>query len=79
MTVDKTKQETCFSFSYMYWTDWGKSPAIERADMNGENRKVIISQNLVWPNGLAIDRPTSRIIWADAKTEVICSHWSNSL
>lgn len=24
--------------SYMYWTDWGEEPRIERAGMDGSNR-----------------------------------------
>ena len=27
----------------MYWTDWGNSPKIERAWMNGEEREVKLS------------------------------------
>ena len=54
----------------MYWTDWGTEPRIERADMDGENRIVIVNDNLGWPNGLTLDRPSARIIWADARTEV---------
>ena len=55
--------------SLMFWTDWGSEPKIERAIMDGTERKVIVSDNLGWPNGITIDRPTSRIIWADARTE----------
>ena len=55
----------------MYWTDWGTNPRIERADMDGQNRHTIVRENLAWPNGLTIDRPTGRIIWVDARTEVI--------
>jgi hypothetical protein len=54
----------------MFWTDWGNDSRIERADMDGKNRRVIIRNNLRWPNGLTIDRPSARIIWADAATEV---------
>lgn len=54
----------------MFWTDWGKNARIERADMNGNNRRVIISDGIMWPNGLTVDRPMNRIIWADARTEV---------
>ena len=54
----------------MYWTDWGVDARIERADMDGKHRVTIIRDNLGWPNGLTIDRPSSRIIWADARTEV---------
>lgn len=56
--------------SYMFWTDWGREPCIERADMDGNNRRILIRSNLGWPNGIAIDEATSRIIWVDAKTEV---------
>ena len=59
-----------FYYRYMYWSDWGNEPRIERSDMDGKNRKVIVSNNLGWPNGLTIDVPTNRIIWADARTEV---------
>ena len=27
-----------FPSSYMYWTDWGEEPRIERAGMDGSNR-----------------------------------------
>ena len=57
-------------FSYLYWTDWGRTPRIERSDMDGNNRMVVIRNNLGWPNGLTIDEHSSRIIWADARTEV---------
>ena len=58
----------------MFWTDWGQEPHIERADMDGKNRMVIVRNNLRWPNGLTIDRPTNRIIWADAQMEVRFVH-----
>ena len=55
----------------MYWTDWGANPKIERAGMDASDRLVIISSNLTWPNGLAIDYETQRLYWADAGTKVI--------
>ena len=55
---------------YIYFTDWGKNPQIERAWMDGQNRKVLIDRDLGWPNGLVIDKPTGRMIWADANMEV---------
>ena len=39
----------------MYWSDWGDNPMIERAYMNGSNRETIISEDLIWPNGIALD------------------------
>ena len=55
----------------MYWTDWGANPKIEQAGMDGSARRVIVTKNLVWPNGLTIDQTTNRLFWADAKLDKI--------
>lgn len=65
--------------AFVFWTDWGNgqdttngpNPKIERAYMDGSERKVIIKEGVFWPNGLAIDYPAARIYWADAKHHVI--------
>ena len=53
----------------MFWTDWGESPRIERAGMDGapDTRTVIIYIDIDWPNGLTVDLKTSTIYWIDAK------------
>ncbi|XP_037724672.1 low-density lipoprotein receptor-related protein 4 isoform X2 [Drosophila subpulchrella] len=62
-----------------FWSDWGPNPKIERAFMDGTQRKVIISKGVTWPNGLAIDFPNSKIYWADAKQHAIeCSNLDGS-
>ncbi|XP_076116037.1 low-density lipoprotein receptor-related protein 6-like isoform X1 [Mytilus galloprovincialis] len=60
---------------YMYWTDWGETPKIERAGMDGTHahRSVIIKENIHWPNGLTLDYEDSQIYWADAKNAFIHS------
>ena len=63
---------TILHCSFVYWTDWGNHQ-IERAEMDGKNRYVVVNKAIGWPNGLTIDRPKKRIIWADARTEVGCS------
>lgn len=55
----------------VFWTDWGPKPKIEKAEMDGKNRKSIVTETLFWPNGLTIDYTTNRIYWADAKHNVI--------
>lgn len=40
---------------FMFWSDWGQPPRIERSYMDGSDRKVIVSSNLGFPTGLAID------------------------
>lgn len=58
----------------MYWTDWGENAKLERSGMDGSGRAVLISNNLGWPNGLAVDKAGSQLLWADAHTEVrFCS------
>ena len=51
----------------MFWTDWGETPKIERAEMDGTNRRIIVRQNIQWPNGLTIDYSAEKIYWTDAK------------
>lgn len=55
----------------MYWTDWGKQPKIERANLDGSDRAVLVNSNLGWPNGLALDHSTGKLYWGDAKTDKI--------
>ena len=50
----------------MYWTDWGSHPKIEKAEMSGKQRVVLVSSNLRWPNGLTLDQEKSRLYWVDA-------------
>ena len=59
----------------MFWTDWGESPKIERAGMDGSQntRAVIVDDNIYWPNGLTLDYEESKIYWADAKLNYIHS------
>ena len=55
----------------MYWTDWGKTPKIERAYMDGTERTTIVTTNLGWPNGLCLDYVNERVYWGDAQQEKI--------
>ncbi|XP_072435639.1 low-density lipoprotein receptor-related protein 2a isoform X3 [Chiloscyllium punctatum] len=56
---------------YMYWTDWGTNPKIERATLGGSFRIPIINTNLVWPNGLTIDYEDQKLYWADGSLRKI--------
>lgn len=56
---------------YMYWTDWGEIPKIERAALDGSDRVVLVNTSLGWPNGLALDYDEGKIYWGDAKTDKI--------
>ena len=45
---------------YLFWTDWGHIAKIERAHLDGSDRKVLINTDLGWPNGLTLDYDTRR-------------------
>ncbi|XP_077296049.1 low-density lipoprotein receptor 1-like isoform X4 [Arctopsyche grandis] len=58
---------------WMFWTDWGIEPKIERAGMDGTHRQVIVSFEVRWPNGLTLDLVRKRVFWVDAKLNTISS------
>ncbi|XP_068706774.1 uncharacterized protein [Montipora foliosa] len=51
---------------FMFWTDWGLNPKIEKATLNGNQRISIVTSDLYWPNGIELDRGNQKIFWADA-------------
>lgn len=55
----------------MWWSDWGKNPRIERANMDGTNRTAIVSDDLYWPNAVAVDVYKQKIYFMDAKLDFI--------
>ncbi|KAF0767414.1 low-density lipoprotein receptor-related protein 2, partial [Aphis craccivora] len=56
---------------WLFWTDWGENPRIERVGMDGTNRSVIISSKIYWPNGLTLDIVNQRVYFADSKLDFI--------
>lgn len=67
----KVLSNFCIDFRLMYWTDWGTIPKIERASVDGNNRRTIVQGQLKWPNGLVIDAASQKLIWADAGLDKI--------
>lgn len=63
--------DMCFFSSLMYWTDWGENPKIECANLDGQERHVLVNTSLGWPNGLALDVQEGKLYWGDAKTDKI--------
>lgn len=56
---------------WLFWTDWGESPRIERAGLDGTRRQTIINTKIYWPNGITLDTPNKRIYFADSKLDYI--------
>ena len=63
--------DLCFFSSLMYWTDWGENPKIECANLDGQERHILVNTSLGWPNGLALDLQEGKLYWGDAKTDKI--------
>lgn len=53
----------------MIWTDWGDSPCIERASMDGaqNTRVTLVNDDIYWPNGITVDLEHELIYWVDGK------------
>lgn len=50
---------------YLFWTDGGQMPKIERALLDGTNRTVLASESLASPRGLTVDYSADFLYWAD--------------
>lgn len=55
---------------YMYWTEWGGKPKIDRAAMDGTGRITLVG-NVGRANGLTIDYAERRLYWTDLDTTLI--------
>ena len=55
----------------MFWSDWGDKPHIGRANMDGTDSRMIITDNLGWPNALAVSHATEEIFFGDAREDFI--------
>ncbi|XP_022793564.1 low-density lipoprotein receptor-related protein 8-like [Stylophora pistillata] len=55
----------------MFWTDWKGPPKIERSSLNGTWRVSIVTSNLSWPSGIALDRRNQLLYWVDEKMYII--------
>ena len=61
------------SKGWMFWSDWGKIPKIEKCGMDGTRREILVKDNMLWPNGMALDLVTETLYWVDAKLHTVNS------
>lgn len=61
------------NYRYLFWSDNGRHPKIERSDMLGNDRHTIVTKHLVSPLSMEADRTTRRIYWIDSYTQSLLS------
>ncbi|XP_078691727.1 uncharacterized protein LOC144922043 [Branchiostoma floridae x Branchiostoma belcheri] len=58
---------------YVFWTQWGQYPAVERVTTVGTNRTTIVATDIIDPTGISVDETTDKLYWVDgAKGTVEC-------
>ena len=60
----------------MFWTDAGQTTKIERANLAGFERTVLVDLNnssQFWPSSIGVDYTNDRIIWVDSWTGAVDS------
>ncbi|XP_061527123.1 LOW QUALITY PROTEIN: very low-density lipoprotein receptor [Phycodurus eques] len=57
----------------MFWTEIGNVVKIERAGMDGSERRAVVNSSLGWPGGVAVDTLTDRVYWTDERLKAIGS------
>lgn len=57
----------------MFWTEIGSMVKIERAGMDGSDRRAVVNSSLGWPGGVAVDTIAERVYWADERLGAIGS------
>ncbi|XP_072319180.1 nidogen-2 [Eucyclogobius newberryi] len=54
----------------LFWTDWNReAPKIESASVEGDKRRVVVSDGIGLPNALTYDSSAGQVCWADAGTK----------
>lgn len=56
---------------YLFWTDKGRVPKIERARLDGSGRRVLINETISFATGLTLDLENKKIYWCDSRLDTI--------
>merc|ERR1719266_3126361 len=40
---------------WLFWSDYGDRPRIEKAGMDGSSRIELVTENVMWPNSITLD------------------------
>ena len=53
----------------LFYSDWGSKPAIVRIGLDGSDRVELVTEDISWPNGVAVDQVLNQVYWSDAKLD----------
>ncbi|KAL5012017.1 hypothetical protein ScPMuIL_010568 [Solemya velum] len=56
---------------YLFWSDTGGRPKIERAGLDGSGRKVLVLTGLILPSSITIGHGTRQIYWVDTDKHTV--------
>nr|XP_032823068.1 low-density lipoprotein receptor-related protein 1-like isoform X2 [Petromyzon marinus] len=56
---------------YLFWSEWGHSPRIERTLLDGTERMALVNSSIASPNGISIDYDEGKLYWCDGQTDRI--------
>ena len=61
--------KTCiiiFTTSWLIFSDWGVRPRIERTDLLGHKRQILVDSDILQPRGMTIDMASLHLYWVDS-------------
>ncbi|CAF1149705.1 unnamed protein product, partial [Brachionus calyciflorus] len=50
---------------YLYWIDQGQNAKLERSNLDGTNRTILINSDILTPSDIFIDQETGDVYWSD--------------
>ena len=61
------------NFRFLFWTDTGDAgvPKIERSDLSGGSRELLVKRSLYNPTSIVLDISEQRIYWTDSVRDTI--------
>ena len=55
LDIDDRPRAIVVGSGYIFWSDWSRTnPRIERSFQDGSNRLTLVSDRILWPNGLTL-------------------------
>jgi integrin beta 2 len=56
---------------FLFWTDRGRIPRIERVRLDGSDRRVLVNESIFFTTGLTLDYQNKKVYWCDSRLDTI--------